>query len=514
MKSLSRILAAGVLLGFSLNIVNGMETDKQVEINKPKVNQNDTYGDFVKDINHGRIEKIKAEWREDVDPNHPNIQRSFRYACENGKLEVVQFFLDKGVHPNYELPRQPSNHLLINALSLAAKNGHDQIVELLLQVGVPVDSDHQNWRSSLSHSILHLYGNKKPNPRVVDLLLKNGAQVSLIADHFLTMIPKHGDADEVELLLKYGLDPNIVFERYSMVREAVCHSFQPNSAQIAIKLMEYGADLTTIDKDGRSFLHHSMDCELTKYLVAKGLDVNAKDNKGNTPLFYAKDRTKLIETLLDLGADPSTLSLFDFGVLSSPKLVQLLIDLGASVNESNEKGKTPLRLAAEKATCEGFLDTLHVLLKNGSDVNYQGLGGWTALHDAFSNNQGHVNCYDDKTNDKRIEESKYTKAIRLLIDFGAAPLKDISGRTPLMVLADDCYSTYYCHRLRYHFHKFEADYYGVPHEVYLKGLYKLNNSGYISVKTLPLQVCYYTVNVPIKSKFDEFWDEMETAKQK
>lgn len=86
-----------------------------------------------------------------------------------------------------------------------------------------------------------------------------------------------------------------------------------------------------------------------------------------------------------------------------------------------------------------------MLLQNGADVNYQG--------------------------------SKFTKAAHLLIKYGAKPLKDKVGRTPLMTLTRNDFGVSYCRRLRFHFHEFEANHYGIPTDSYLKGLEELNHSG-------------------------------------
>jgi len=58
--------------------------------------------------------------------------------------------------------------------------------------------------------------------------------------------------------------------------------------------------------------------EKVTQLIEAGAEVNAKDNKGNTPLLYA----------------------------NTPEMLTLLIEAGANVNIKNDDGETPLMLAA------------------------------------------------------------------------------------------------------------------------------------------------------------------------
>jgi ankyrin repeat protein len=50
----------------------------------------------------------------------------------------------------------------------------------------------------------------------------------------------------------------------------------------------HGANVNTKNNDGDTPLHTSIDLEVIKFLVSKGADVNAKNNAGETPLDKAK----------------------------------------------------------------------------------------------------------------------------------------------------------------------------------------------------------------------------------
>jgi hypothetical protein len=77
--------------------------------------------------------------------------------------------------------------------------------------------------------------------------------------------------------------------------------------------------------------------ELTRWLVARGADVNARDTYRRTPLF---------ERVSGAG-------------------IQLLVDLGAEVDAFDYQGETPLHHAAKY----GRLDAVRVLLRCGADLH-------------------------------------------------------------------------------------------------------------------------------------------------
>ncbi|MHC9538895.1 MAG: ankyrin repeat domain-containing protein [Vulcanimicrobiota bacterium] len=95
--------------------------------------------------------------------------------------------------------------------------------------------------------------------------------------------------------------------------------------------------------------------KITEFLISSGADINAKDRKGNTALhLIAPDR--------DRGCD-------DDG------MAKVLVNKGIRLNEKNLKGETPLLAALKNSQT---IIALYLIAK-GADVNAADLGGLTPL---------------------------------------------------------------------------------------------------------------------------------------
>lgn len=117
-----------------------------------------------------------------------------------------------------------------------------------------------------------------------------------------------------------------------------------------------------------------------KRLIDAGVDVNAMDAHGWTPLYWACN-------------------------MGHVKVAKLLIKNGANVNSNeNEYKTTPLHVG-----CQQFLPRLaELLIKNGADVNSKDRYGYTPLDEACK--KGHVDIANLLLNRGAIK-SMYTKSL-------------------------------------------------------------------------------------------------------
>ena len=98
------------------------------------------------------------------------------------------------------------------------------------------------------------------------------------------------------------------------------------------------------------------DIEAVEVLLEEGVDVNAKDNYGATPLISAAffGYTEIAELLLEAGADPNIKDkdgwtpLMIAAMDGKTGVVKLLLKAGADPNAKNKEGETALYWALKK----------------------------------------------------------------------------------------------------------------------------------------------------------------------
>ncbi|MDT1996319.1 ankyrin repeat domain-containing protein [Carnobacterium divergens] len=158
------------------------------------------------------------------------------------------------------------------------------------------------------------------------------------------------------------------------------------------KLIEDGADLTTINEKGASTLliaTQENNIATAKALLEAGADVNQQDQLQDSPFLYA-------------------------GAEGRFEILTLMLDKKPNYNLLNRYGGTALIPAAEK----GHVDNVRLLLeKTPIDVNHINQSGWTALLEAIVLSDG---------------GETQQEIIQLLLEHGADPnKKDSRGISPL-----------------------------------------------------------------------------------
>ena len=118
-------------------------------------------------------------------------------------------------------------------------------------------------------------------------------------------------------------------------------------------LIKMGADVEAKDERGRTPLHWASfwnHIETAKLLLERGADLEAKTNSGMTPLHWAsyKDNIELAKLLLDSGADLEAKDsiggtpLHWASEFNSIETAELLLERGADVEAKDDGGKIPL----------------------------------------------------------------------------------------------------------------------------------------------------------------------------
>jgi ankyrin repeat protein len=151
-------------------------------------------------------------------------------------------------------------------------------------------------------------------------------------------------------------------------------------------LVKRGVDVDAKTVDGVTPLMYASqngDIEIMEYLISKGADVNATPFNNVTPLIGAvrTGHYEAAEMLLEAGAkvdakdELALTSLMHASAYDSPEVADLLIEKGADMEAGDWFGTRPLMMAVYYDCHE----TAQVLIKRGADLNAQDTFGFTAL---------------------------------------------------------------------------------------------------------------------------------------
>jgi ankyrin repeat protein len=206
-------------------------------------------------------------------------------------------------------------------------------------------------RGTYSISVL-CFSLERRQPQIAKALLEAGANPTLNIGFRspLCMAALEGYTELIPLLAQKGDNPNLADE-YGHPPLALAKNVQTAQA-----LLDSGADVNARNDKDETPLHFRAtlgDIEVAALLIKHGANVNAKDNQGLTPLHKASS-----ECL--------------------PEKADLLIDHGADVNSSDNKGQNALRYTIEwrryfLGLCglerPEFYQTLQLLISRGAEAD-------------------------------------------------------------------------------------------------------------------------------------------------
>eukprot|EP00193_Tetraselmis_chui_P007202 CAMPEP_0177751912 /NCGR_PEP_ID=MMETSP0491_2-20121128/637_1 /TAXON_ID=63592 /ORGANISM="Tetraselmis chuii, Strain PLY429" /LENGTH=428 /DNA_ID=CAMNT_0019267077 /DNA_START=145 /DNA_END=1431 /DNA_ORIENTATION=+ len=321
------------------------------------------------------------------------------------------------------------NQIGQTALHIAALHGNVETVEVLLELGA-----NANCRNQRETTPLHFAAGAKRNQQAtVEALLKGGADPD--ARDAFGRQPYEGAEDESVRRLLGGPDPN--FFKFAS---------EGKLEQLKALLTKGGSQLVdSVDREGKSAAlcaaEHGQ-AQVLKLLIEHGIDVNAQDETGNTPLHAAAGtgNSEIVNLLLEAKACPKIqnlrLNAYTSGQWLSHDTKGTLVPFD----------QCPLHIAAE----QGDTEVAELLLKAGAKVSLTDFDGKTALHIALEENdvemvelllaQEGVNV--DEGNADYDSPLHYLasrgrgRLIKRLVDLGAAVDKsNKEGWTPLHIAA-------------------------------------------------------------------------------
>ncbi|WP_417611730.1 ankyrin repeat domain-containing protein [Owenweeksia hongkongensis] len=215
-------------------------------------------------------------------------------AGRSEDMEVLKYFIKKGVNPN-QVDADGNN-----ALMISASRNKLMVVELFAKETKDINAVNKKGETALNNAVA---GNTS---EVVNFLLSEGAKTNDLTGKALIDSYRKGEDKELQAKLA------------SIYSE----DFNPSG----------------VHADGNTLLHYAAekdDLELTKMALNWEMDINAKNDEGNTALLIAAmkaSNTEVLQFLMDNGADASIKTDFEESAYDLASENELLTEANADIN--------------------------------------------------------------------------------------------------------------------------------------------------------------------------------------
>ena len=242
------------------------------------------------------IVKMLVEGGASVRATDNESETCLTLAAHHGHTETVRYLAG--------LPEVDINHKVMNkhtALHRALLTRHSGVVQVLIDAGADIEATNHMGRSPL------LVATEGVNAVYLKMLVEAGASVRATdnkRESCLTLAAHHGNNENVRYLVSLkDVDVNHTAHENNTALHNAVHRGETYAVHY---LIDAGVDIEAKDRMGRSPLHLACkkgDLQVVEMLVEKaGAEVHAADNEGNTCLTIAEKNghTKTVRYLKNL----------------------------------------------------------------------------------------------------------------------------------------------------------------------------------------------------------------------
>jgi len=387
------------------------------------------------------IEEVSITPSLDIKSKDINEEYPIITTLYSNDIEIFKYLLEHGADCNTK------NNNRISLLLLTIHNNKYEMLKELMEYEVNINEKDINGNTPLMKSI------NQNNEELVELLIDYGNDNEIpininnkneFNNYPLFQAIKYNNLDTVISLINYGVDHNIDMNiQDENGNTPLTLSYKLGYKKIFKYLVKY-LDINQKDSKGKSVLFYVIDKEdeeYIKYLINIGADINLKDSLSNCILDYAikKGNISIIKILLqkfninvneiNSEGDTPILSLIKsdkYKVKEKEEIVNKLIEKGCDINFVNKESKSSLIYAINKS----YVYITKLLLNNGATIDRESENFLNEL------NQFGLNIYNDDitiTFDsmESLIKNNQLKKFKWLIDYFDVNEKNSKGDTLL-----------------------------------------------------------------------------------
>jgi ankyrin repeat protein len=335
---------------------------------------------------HGYKDVVELLLRSGAEPNSKATgkylkgETALSLAAASGHEEISSLLIEYGAEIDSIVTSEICNGR--SPLSLAAGNGQDKMIKLLLDNHAKLDSKSTSGRTPMSYAAGNGYFT------TIKLLIDNGALPDSKDNHGRTPL-SYAAGGERRLTKHLETQISLLLEKHTKLHSRTMkddcrHSPIPyqsemtREAVVQVLLATGDVDVDSKDNYGQtplSFAAQNGHEAIVSLLLEKGADPAIRDSSGLTPLIHAArgGHRRVVDLLLeannvsqDLTAACQQMRLLWAAENCSVADVELLLQKGLDADASDIDGRTPLSFAAENG-CETVIKLLL-----GNTVNQDG----------------------------------------------------------------------------------------------------------------------------------------------